>query len=433
MNPAADSPQRSNPTWLEIAKHVGFLTVLALFLVWGGRQVMPWNKMFPDFISFWAAGKIIVLGQSPYDVTLQTNIQRAYGWDKATDGFGLYDFLPYYYPPWLGFLWVGVLPLGFEAGKLVSFFLNVEMALLAAYLLNLTIRGIPGWAPYVFVSCSLFTLATIILGQSSILVFFLTALAWMLLERHWDRAGGFVLAWLSVKPQLTVLLIGAVLVWLIRQKRYTALISFLITSGLLVGISSLMLPGWLADMFNALRITPPPTEHYPWIGNTWFLVLRSMGLEGAILWTCYLAVTVPILGILVKAAATKKTPIESVVGLGVLAAFFVAPYARHYDFPVLVIPLLLMAAKWLSAPARTDKNVHPTLLWGCLIVGFVIVPYVQMMLLAHLKEIHDPGGKFLVECSYFWVPTLILIGWLFLMRRPPSATPSMAAKAAQVA
>src|SRR5262249_25131299 len=112
---------------------------------------------------------------------------------------------------------------------------------------------------------------------------------------------------------------------------------------------------------------------------------------------------------------------------------FVAPYARHYDFPVLVTPLLLTAAKWLSVRARTDRNVRPTLLWAGLIVGFVIVPFFQMMYLAHLKQAYDPGGKFLVECSYFWVPTSILIGWLFLMRMPPIARPSLAAKTSQVA
>jgi hypothetical protein len=406
----------------DATKQLAFLTLLAGFLVWGGWRVMPWDKMFPDFISFWSAAKILVFGQSPYDVALQTKIQQAYGWDMATDGFGVYAFLPFYYPPWLGFLCLVLLPLGFEGAKLVWFFANVEMVLLTAYLLRLTVRDIPVWAPYTFVPCFLFSLAAVLLGQTSILVLFLTALAWALLERHWDWSAGFVLAWLSIKPQLTVLLIVAVLIWLLRKRRYQAVIAFLFTSALLAGISSLVLPGWLPAMINAPRITPSPTEHYPWIGNTWYLVLRSLGLQGAPLWIGYLLLAVPFLGLLLKAAATKSTPLENVVALAVLAAFFVAPYARHYDFPVLLIPLLLIGAR--------ERSV---LLWAILVLGFLVIPYAQMSFLTHLKATNDPGGKFLVECSYFWVPIATLAGWILLIRKPPTATPNMASKTAQVA
>jgi hypothetical protein len=408
--------------WWDATKQLAFLTLLAVFLVWGGRRVMPWDKMFPDFICYWSAGKILVLGQSPYDVTLQTQIQQAYGWDKATDGFGVYDFLPFYYPPWFGFLWVATLPLGFEGAKLAWFFINVELALLTAALLRHIIRGLPGWAPYIFVPCFLFSFAAVILGQTSILVFFLTALVWTLLERRWDWSAGFVLAWLSIKPQLTVLLIVAVLIWLVRQRRYQAVIAFLLTSAFLAGVSSVVLPGWLQAMLNAPRITPSPTEHYPWIGNTWFLVLRSLGLQGTLLWIGYLLVAVPFLGLLLKAAATKSTPLENVVALAVLAAFFVAPYARHYDFPVLLIPLLLIGIRRRSV-----------LIWAILVLSFLVIPYVQMPFLTHLKSTNNPGGKFLVECSYFWVPMAALAGWLLLIRNPPTAKPNMVSKTAQVA
>ncbi len=76
------------------------LTLLTAACVQGLLVVAPWEKIDPDYICYWAAGKIVASGQSPYDEALQTEIQHERGWDKATDGLGHYDFLPYYYPPW---------------------------------------------------------------------------------------------------------------------------------------------------------------------------------------------------------------------------------------------------------------------------------------------------------------------------------------------
>src|SRR5262245_15554047 len=38
------------------------LTLLTWVCVQAGRAVMPWEKMFPDLISHWAAGKILLSG-----------------------------------------------------------------------------------------------------------------------------------------------------------------------------------------------------------------------------------------------------------------------------------------------------------------------------------------------------------------------------------
>src|SRR5260221_287424 len=103
--------------------------------------------MVPGFISFWAAGKILASGQSPFHIPLQINVKHDYGWDKETTGRGIYDCLPYYYPPWLGLAWVLFLPLGFTTAKLFWFFLNVELALVSGYLLRPAVPGAPRWVP----------------------------------------------------------------------------------------------------------------------------------------------------------------------------------------------------------------------------------------------------------------------------------------------
>ncbi|MFL5245735.1 MAG: glycosyltransferase family 87 protein [Gemmataceae bacterium] len=384
------------------ARDLAFLTIVSAFLVWGGREIMPWDKMFPDFISHWTAGKILASGQSPYSIELQTSVHRQYGWDKTSDGFGVYEFLPFYYPPWFGLLWVLAVPLGFEAAKTAWFFINVELALVSGYFLTQTAAfGIRSWIPMTVAPCFVFTIIAVLLGQTSILVFFLVLLGLRLLDLGHDRWAGVVLAWLTIKPQLTCVLLLGLFVWLIRQRRWQALTALLTMLGLLFLASTLIVPTWPYQLWNARHVTPIPTDHYPWIGNTWLLLLRSLGLEGTILWLLYGALAVPIVGVVLKRAWDRRIGAAEIAGLSAMAAFFVAPYARHYDFPILLIPVFLLIQRrrtsWLGA---------------LLLPILVLLPYLQMDLLGQLKSKYDPGGKFLVECTFFWVPILCLIVWL---------------------
>ncbi|MGD0041345.1 MAG: hypothetical protein ABSE84_13145, partial [Isosphaeraceae bacterium] len=65
------------------------ITLLSVALVMAGQAVMPKRKMFPDYITYWTAGKLVASGQSPYDVDRQIEIQRALGWDRSINGRGV--------------------------------------------------------------------------------------------------------------------------------------------------------------------------------------------------------------------------------------------------------------------------------------------------------------------------------------------------------
>jgi Glycosyltransferase family 87 len=382
-----------------------FLTLVSVLLVSFGVVALPWQAMSPDFICYWSAGEILASSRSPYDVELQTGVQRAHGWDRETSGLGVYDFLPYYYPPWFGLLWVLVLPLGYQTAKLLWLFLNVELALLSGHLLRPAVPAAPGWVPVLLAALSLFTLACVLLGQTALVVLFLAALSWRLLEAGRDRSAGVALAWLTIKPQLTAVLLLAVLLRLLRLRRWQAVASFVITLAVLGLISTLVVPSWPLDMLRAPGRTPAPTEDYPWIGNAWLLVLRALGLPGWLAWALYLAVALPFLGAAVRAALRGACPWLDLMALALLAAFFVAPYARHYDFPVLLIPLL----------ALLRGRPHP-LAARLLPLALVILPYVQLFLLVHYKPLYNPSGRFLLEGSFFWVPLVLTAAWLVSAR-----------------
>src|SRR5437764_860019 len=86
--------------WLRRAGGVVAWGLVTIALVYAGKAVIPAQKICPDVICFWSAAELMAGGQSPYDVVEETRVQRTHGWNKATDGIGLYDCLPYFYPPW---------------------------------------------------------------------------------------------------------------------------------------------------------------------------------------------------------------------------------------------------------------------------------------------------------------------------------------------
>jgi Glycosyltransferase family 87 len=398
--------------WLWLAG----ITLLTTACVLVGRAIMPWEKMFPDFITYWTAAKIIASGQNPYDVELQIRIQRDYGWDKATNGRGVLDFLPYYYPPWFGMACTLFLPLGYAAGKAAWFFVNLELLFLTGFLLRDVVDGLPRSIPLVAVPLFFLSGLALIVGQTSILIVFLIAVSWRLLERRWDWAAGVVLALLTTKPQLTVILVLALLIWSARRRRFRVVQGFAIALAALALAGALIVPSWPIQMLEATRRTPPPTEYYSWLGATWFLVLKTFGLRSWGLWVLYLAVALPFLREVVKSAIAPDGPLCDVMALGLLAAFFVAPYGRHYDFPALLIPAFILIGGRLPEKAGS-----------ALLIALLLIPYLQFMLLVRYSRSIIPNVNFFIECTYFWIPVLLAAAWFgtsSVVRRPLSVVGS---------
>jgi hypothetical protein len=411
VRPPCGGPAGDAGGWRPIA----FLTALALLLSSVACYALPEKVISVDFVCYFSAARLLASGQSPYDLASQTEVQRALGWQRTANGFGVYDCLPYFYPPWFALACVPLLPLGYPAAKAVFFFLNIELAFLTGYLLRDKARGVPRWFPQVLLSLLCFTVVSVLLGQTALLILFLVVLAWKFLDGGRDRAAGAVLALLTIKPQLTVILLAGALLWAIRQRRWGVVGGFFLTLALLAGACTLIVPSWLLQMLSAPSQSPPPTELYPWIGNTWLLLLRTAGAQGWGLWLAYLALAVPFVVAVARAALDRTRPLADLLALAILAAFFVAPYARHYDFPVLVVPFVILLSGRLSRVV------------GFLLAAAVVVlPYLEFALLNRLKPSLHPGVDFLHESAFFWVPSLLAAAWVLSRRKGRAAGPALA-------
>jgi hypothetical protein len=331
---------------------------------------------------------------------LQASIQGSLGWDKQVNGYGVYDFLPYYYPPWLGLAFLPLLPLGYALAKLTWLVLGAEMLLLAGLLLKDRVRGLS--PPFVLALVALFgfSIKAVVMGQVAPLVLLLIVLAWKMLVARRDALAGCVLALLTIKPQLTVLLLVAVLGWTARQRRWQVWQAFAATLAALCVASTIASPSWLPSMLAATRVTPLPTAYYPGLGATWYVALEAVGLHGLLLYAAYSAVAVPLLLALLRISLREERGLEDLVALALIAPFFVAPYARPYDFPVLLIPALTLMGSHLSTLSR-----------AMLAFSLTVLPALHILRLT--TDFATPVvGVRRPEFTYFWIPLLIAMTWL---------------------
>jgi Glycosyltransferase family 87 len=377
------------------------ITLLTTVCVWALLAIAPWENLVPDFVCYWAAGELIASGHSPYDVGLQSEIQRRCGWDKSRDGLGKYDFLPYYYPPWFAVGCSLLRPLGYQGAKIAWFFINLELLLVTACVLRNAVPGLPRSIPLATVPIFTFSVISLFVGQTLILILFCVAIAWRLLQRGSDCAAGVVLACLTTKPQLAGVLVFALLLWSARQRRWAIVRGFALALVALGLASALFVPWWPIEMLRASQLTPPPTTYFPWIGTTWFLILKTIGLSTSGLWILYLGVAIPFFVLVTWEASDRSRPLEDIIALGLLAPFIVAPYGRHYDFPVLLIPMYVLLARRLSEISG-----------AILLFALMILPYIHFGVLVRFRQNYPSTVRLFPEFTFFWVPLLLVLIWL---------------------
>lgn len=135
---------------------------------------------------------------------------------------------------------------------------------------------------------------TIILGQFAGPIFLCLMGCLLLLKQERDIGAGVLLALTTFKPQMIFLLIPALMLWGMGQRRWRFVVSFVAAMGVLVGVSFLLLPGWLIGFFDQLTSYTSYTvegdpmvilteEFVPWLGPVVGWLLRGL-LVGWLLW-----------------------------------------------------------------------------------------------------------------------------------------------------
>jgi hypothetical protein len=380
------------------------MTGLAVF-AWS--RLVPSEKLCPDFLQFWTAGQLLASGHSPYSAEDQARVQRQLGWVKEKQGLGIYEFLPYYYPPWLAMACMIFLPLGYSTAKVTWLVVNGELLLLSGYLLGRLLDGVPRWVALAAVPGFSFALLSVLIGQTPPLILFLIVASWRLLHAGRDHLAGAILALALTKPQIGVVLIGTLLIWAARRHGWPILVGFSTCLLTLCLVSFAVLPDWPWQLLDALKRTPLVTQDSPWLSVTWWAVLQTLEVPRLAVWPAYLAVAGPCLLLLLRTAWDRQAAAGTLIAWAIPATFMVVPYARLYDLTILIIPLLLLL------PGRIRGPWTAALFLACMVASFVQFYWVRLS---------DP---YRYEVSFIWLPALLVLAWsVRLMARGQSAPAS---------
>ena len=100
---------------------------------------------------------------------------------------------------------------------------------------------------------------TIILGQFAGPIFLWLAGALLALKQDRDVLAGALLSLTTVKPQMSYLIIPALLLWAVWHKRWRFVTGFTGAMALLAGLSFVLLPSWLTSFIDQVRFYPAYT------------------------------------------------------------------------------------------------------------------------------------------------------------------------------
>lgn len=233
---------------------------------------------------------------------------------------------------------------------------------------------------------------TILLGQFAGLVFFCTAAMLFLLAKGWNVPAGFLLALTTFKPQMSVLLIPAMLLWAVGQRRYRFAASFGGTMALLSGLSFLLLPGWLGEFVTQISRYPSYTDFGSPIWIITHIYWPALGQVGEI------GLSLLLLGwLILEWRKLPQTPLESpefhwLVGLTLLVTNLIVLRTATTNYVILYLPLFA----WLARSGRS-RNLITAL--------FCLVSIVALWALF----IRTVSGDYESPLMYLPLPLILLV------------------------
>jgi hypothetical protein len=171
-----------------------------------------------DFISYWAAGQLLLHGQNPYDFQAVKKLELAAGRDPAEPLLMMRN------PPVAFFL---VLPFGLAGPKatLIAWLAVLMGVLSLAILLIWRLNGRPDSRFHLLGYLFAPALACLMAGQFGI-VMLLGVVLFLYLHRNQPLAAGAALPLCSLKPHYFLPFAVALLLWLVTTKSYRILAGF---------------------------------------------------------------------------------------------------------------------------------------------------------------------------------------------------------------
>lgn len=388
-----------------------FLTLAAILCGAGGwlyveRVVIPQQILdavahdrprgnFSDLYPRWIGAKELLQNhRDPYTQEVSREIQAGY-YGRPLDPSrpnDPRDEAGFAYPVYVVFYLAPVIGLPFTVVQKSFFWILVAVTVASIPLWLRILRWqVPWWLQISFIALTLGSLAAVQglkLQQISLLVAGLVALAIALLVSGRPSAAGIVLALVTVKPQLVLLLIVWLGMWILAdwRNRFRWAVSFLGTLCVLCIASELLLPHWIPRFWRAIG------EYQHYTGN------RSV-LENSVSAPWSWALEILTLAALFCACwherhrSISSPSFSTIVSLVLAATVLLVPTSAQYN-QVLLIPAVLCVVRDRSVIWR--RNAVNRVLFS-IMLGLLLWPWVASTVLA--------GMSFVVSratLSRFW-------------------------------
>jgi hypothetical protein len=231
-------------------------------LTFANYRLAEQNPGGNDFLSRWVGTRLFLTrGISPYSEEASLAIQEmAYG--RAAESGE--DQMLFVYPLYT----VAVIaPFALTGDYALARALWMTALEAATFLVALCGISLMRWKPprwmliliLVFALLWYHGLRPIINGNPAVLVALFVVLAFLALRADLDALAGFLLAFSTIKPQMTLLLILLILIWAGNQRRWTVAGSFAGTLILLSAAGSLLIPDWILQNIRQVLSYPQYT------------------------------------------------------------------------------------------------------------------------------------------------------------------------------
>lgn len=306
-----------------------------------------------DFRGYYAAGRVLLERGNPYEYAQVARV--------LVDVTGRAGNNPFYYPLWFGWLITPLSLLPFQAARALWMLINVALWIVGLLRLQ-HLLGFPpkGWRNWLWNLLATFVFAwtTWKFEQTGILLFVIAVeILISYKNQQWNRLG-FFLAMVLIKPNVMLLPVIALNLWLIRHKHWRPV---LVTGGILIAlllITTILTPDWYQPFFrpnfgqgltevldgpNQVTGTRLNTTLLDWL--KWFSVpplIRNLiyGIASLVgLW-------------LLGTRIWRSSSILDVITTALLVSFAITPYALQYDFPPLTIVLFAGLASSSHIPSK---------------------------------------------------------------------------------
>ena len=322
-------------------KHLDFFGLcmfLATCLFVAVDPILNFGLYVNDFRGYYAAAYVFRHGGNPYDYS-----QIAEALLSLTGYIGNN---PFYYPPWLAWAFVPFTYLPFRISFLVWNTINLMLWFVGLRQIRMLLH-LPweGWRLYslYFVVTLSFAWVTFRYGQIGFLLMALFLAAVVAFQREQWIWGGLCLALCLVKPNITLVPVGMLCLWLLLRRVWKpALIVILINAALLIA-SLVMMPNWYQPLtmphaFDGITYDTdgPGKQVRDRINPTMLDVMSILSVDRRIAVVLY-SVSVIMGTIILGVSLRYMRSLLEITLVSTTFWLFLTPYAQTYDYMLLVI------------------------------------------------------------------------------------------------